>query len=295
MDLLRAIEAMRTPIGEKIWQFFTFFGEETFIVVVLCILFWCFNKNLSYRIGATFFLGGLLTQGLKITFQIPRPWVLDPNFKPVGTAIETATSFSFPSGHTASAGSLFFPVALSGKRWWLRLIGLLMPFAVAFSRMYLGVHTLLDVGVALGITAAFAVIIYLVGRTALWEKPLPVALGLLGFSVAVLIYAFCRQDITHDMLEDCIKAAAAGVGFAVGYFIEKKWIGFETGAVWWVQMIKVAVGIVGVLAIKSGLKLVLGESLAVDALRYFLLIVWIIALWPLIFKKVLPSKENCEK
>ncbi len=295
MDLLRAIEAIRTPLGEKIWQFFTFFGEETFIVVVLCILFWCFNKNLSYKIGATFFLGGLLTQGLKITFQIPRPWVLDPNFKPVGTAIETATSFSFPSGHTASAGSLFFPIALSGRRWWLRLLCLLMPFAVAFSRMYLGVHTLLDVGVALGITALFSVIVYGVSCTRLWEKPLPVALGLLIFSTAVLIYAFCRQDITRDMLEDCIKAAAAGVGFAVGYFIEKKWIGFDTKAVWWVQLIKVAVGIGGVLALKSGLKLVLGDTLVVDALRYFLLILWVIAIWPLIFRRFARNRAFCEK
>lgn len=284
MELLRDIAAMRTPFGEKLWQFFTFFGEETFIVVVLCILFWCFNKNLSYKIGATFFLGGLLTQGLKITFQIPRPWVLDPNFKPVGTAIETATSFSFPSGHTASAGSLFFPMAFSSRRWWKWLLAL-MPFVVGFSRMYLGVHTLLDVGCALAITVVFAAIVQAVSQTKLWDKPQVVALGLLAFSAAVLIYAFCRQDITRDMLEDCIKAAAAGVGFAVGYYIEKKWIDFDTKAVWWRQIIKVVVGIGVVLAIKSGVKMLLGDALIVDAVRYFLLIVWIIAGWPALFKR----------
>lgn len=285
MDILRAVEAIRTPLGEKIWQFFTFFGEETFIVVVLCILFWCFHKDLSYKIGTTFFLGGLLTQALKITFQIPRPWVLDPDFKPVGTAIETATSFSFPSGHTASAGSLFFPMALSARRWVWRILFALMPFIVAFSRMYLGVHTLLDVGCALAITAVFAAIVHAVSQSRLWEKPEAVALGLLVFSAAVLIYAFCRQDITRDMLEDCIKAAAAGVGFAVGYYIEKKWIGFDTKALWWVQLIKVVVGIGVVLAIKSGVKALLGDALIVDAMRYFLLIVWIIAGWPALFNK----------
>jgi undecaprenyl-diphosphatase len=283
MEILHAIAAMRTPFGEKLWQFLTFFGEETFIVVVLCILFWCVNKTLSYKIGATFFLGGLLTQGLKITFQIPRPWVLDPNFKPVGSAIETATSFSFPSGHTASAGSLFFPMALSGRRWW-RLLAL-MPFVVGFSRMYLGVHTLLDVGCALAITAVFAAIVQGISQTKLWDKPQVVALGLLAFSAAVLIYAFCRQDVTRDMLEDCIKAAAAGVGFAVGYFIEKKWVNFDTKAVWWMQIIKVVVGLAVVLAIKSGLKLVLGETLIADAARYFLLIVWIIVGWPALFNR----------
>lgn len=290
MEILRAIAELRTPFGEKLWQILTFLGEETFIVVVLCLLFWCVNKNLSYKIGATFFLGGLLTQGLKITFQIPRPWVLDPNFKPVGTAIEAATGFSFPSGHTASAGSLFFPLAFSVRERWRWSLAAI-PFIVAFSRMYLGVHTLLDVGCALAITVVFAAIVQAVSATKLWDRPLAVALGLFVFSVMVLVYALCRQDVTPAMLEDCVKAAAAGVGFAVGYFAERRWVKFDTKTVWWMQMVKVAVGLVGVVAIKSGVKLLLGETMAVDALRYFLLIVWILAIWPMIFKTFIKKDE----
>ena len=290
MEILRAIAELRTPFGEKLWQILTFLGEETFIVVVLCLLFWCVNKNLSYKIGATFFLGGLLTQGLKITFQIPRPWVLDPNFKPVGTAIEAATGFSFPSGHTASAGSLFFPLAFSVRERWRWSLAVI-PFIVAFSRMYLGVHTLLDVGCALAITVVFAAIVQAVSVTKLWDKPFAIALGLFVVSAAVLVYALCRQDVTPAMLEDCVKAAAAGIGFAVGYFAERRWVKFDTKAVWWMQIVKVAVGLVGVVVIKSGVKLLLGETMAVDALRYFLLIVWILAIWPMIFKTFIKKDE----
>lgn len=290
MEILRAIAELRTPFGEKLWQILTFLGEETFIVVVLCLLFWCVNKNLSYKIGATFFLGGLLTQGLKITFQIPRPWVLDPNFKPVGTAIEAATGFSFPSGHTASAGSLFFPLAFSVRERWRWSLAAI-PFIVAFSRMYLGVHTLLDVGCALAITVVFAAIVQAVSVTKLWDRPFAIALGLFVVSAAVLVYALCRKDVTPAMLEDCVKAAAAGVGFAVGYFAERRLVKFDTKAVWWMQMVKVAVGLVGVVAIKSGVKLLLGETMAVDALRYFLLIVWILAIWPMIFKTFIKKDE----
>ena len=290
MEILRAIAELRTPFGEKLWQILTFLGEETFIVVVLCLLFWCINKNLSYKIGATFFLGGLLTQGLKITFQIPRPWVLDPNFKPVGTAIEAATGFSFPSGHTASAGSLFFPLAFSVRERWRWSLAAI-PFIVAFSRMYLGVHTLLDVGCALAITVVFAAIVQAVSVTKLWDKPFAIALGLFVFSVMVLVYALCRQDVTPAMLEDCVKAAAAGVGFAVGYFAERRWVKFDTKAVWWMQGIKVVGGLIGVVAIKSGVKMLLGETMAVDALRYFLLIVWILAIWPMIFKAFIKKDE----
>ena len=216
--------------------------------------------------------------------------MLDPNFKPVGTAIEAATGFSFPSGHTASAGSLFFPLAFSVRKWWRWPLAI-VPFAVAFSRMYLGVHTLLDVGCALAITVVFAAIVQAVSVTELWENPFAIALGLFGFSVLVLVYALCRRDVTPAMLEDCVKAAAAGIGFAVGYFIERKWVNFDTKAVWWLQGIKVVAGLAGVLAIKSGVKALLGESMAVDALRYFLLIVWILAIWPMIFKAFIKKDE----
>ncbi len=67
--------------------------------------------------------------------------------------------------------------------------------------------------------------------------------------------------------------------------MEKKWINFSVKAVWWKQAVKLVVGLIGVLAIKSGLKMVLGESLAADALRYFLLIVWILAGWPALFAR----------
>ena len=71
---------------------------------------------------------------------------------------------------------------------------------------------------------------------------------------------------------------------------ERRWVKFDTKAVWWIQIVKVAVGLVGVVAIKSGVKALLGESMAVDALRYFLLIVWILAIWPFLFKQM--KKES---
>ena len=51
---------------------------------------------------------------MKLSFQIPRPWVLDPNFTIVEQAREAATGYSFPSGHSQSAvgtfGALITPI-----------------------------------------------------------------------------------------------------------------------------------------------------------------------------------------
>ena len=71
------------------------------------------------------------------------------------------------------------------------------------------------------------------------------------------------------------------------YILDEKWLNFPTKAVWWAQILKVLVGLLIVLAVKSGLKeplnLLLGES-AGRAGRYFLIVVVAGVLWPLSFR-----------
>ena len=70
------------------------------------------------------------------------------------------------------------------------------------------------------------------------------------------------------------------------YFVDEKWTGFSTDAIWWAQILKVAFGLGLVLAIKSGLKTPLealfGE-LPGRAVRYFLIVLFAGAVWPLTF------------
>ena len=71
------------------------------------------------------------------------------------------------------------------------------------------------------------------------------------------------------------------------YIVDEKWLHFPTKAVWWVQCIKVAVGFVLVLLVKSGLKDVLVQLLGEypgRAVRYFLSVIVAGILWPLAFK-----------
>ena len=72
----------------------------------------------------------------------------------------------------------------------------------------------------------------------------------------------------------------------VVYFGEKKWVNFSTKGVWWVQIIKVVLGLGFVLVIKAGLKmplnLLFGE-LPGRAVRYFLIVVVAGLLWPMTF------------
>lgn len=64
---------------------------------------------------------------------------------------------SFPSGHSASAFAVFILLALLMKRPVLAVVLVIVAFFVAFSRIYLSQHFLLDVfvGSMLGCAAAF--------------------------------------------------------------------------------------------------------------------------------------------
>jgi membrane-associated phospholipid phosphatase len=107
MDLLYALESIRCPFLDTVMQIITRLGEETFFLVIAIVIFWCVDKFEGYYLMGIGLLGTVVNQFLKILCRIPRPWVIDPEFTIVGNAKEAATGYSFPSGHTQSAVSVF--------------------------------------------------------------------------------------------------------------------------------------------------------------------------------------------
>jgi len=78
------------------------------------------------------------------------------------------------------------------------------------------------------------------------------------------------------------------LGLFVIYTLDIKYTHFETKAVWWVQIVKVVVGIGLVLAVKEGmrtpLELVFGSELVARCARYFLMVIVGGGIWPMTFK-----------
>lgn len=160
MDFLNLLSQYRTPAFDIFFQGITLLAQETFVVVVICWLFWCSNKKLAYCLGFTYFTSGLLVQGLKITFRVPRPWLLDPAFEPVASAVPGATGYSFPSGHTQSITALFGTLGLYSRKKLQRFLCALFILLVGFSRMYLGCHTPQDVIVSFLVTFLCVILCY---------------------------------------------------------------------------------------------------------------------------------------
>ena len=295
MDFLYLLQKIRVPGLNELMLAVTELGGEMPFLVIALIVFWCVDKRRGYYVLSVGFLGTLTNQFMKLWFRIPRPWVLDPNFTILEQAREAASGYSFPSGHTQNAVGTFGALVVTTKTKLVRYIALALAVLVPFSRMYVGVHTPADVLVA----AAIAVCFLLALRPVVFDwdgKYIPMLL----IALTVLAAAFLcfvefwpfPADIDLHNLESGIKNAYTLAGSLAGliivYFVDEKYLRFDTKAVWWAQIVKVALGLLAVLAIKSGLKTPIdalcGGHMVARAIRYFLIVIMAGIVWPLTFK-----------
>ena len=306
MGFLKFLEGIRNPVLDVFFSLITHLGEETVFMAVAIIVFWCFSKKDGYYLLSVGFIGTVLNQFLKLLFRIPRPWVKDPTFTIVESARAEATGYSFPSGHTQSAIGNFGGLAYihkSKKKIWIPCI--IVCVLVALSRMYLGVHTPLDVTVSTLIaTLLIFVMKWLIDKAygnpkAIYAFLSFMALMALGLILYVELNNFPADIDTHN-LESGIKNAytlfGATLGMIIAYFFDVKYIHFSTEGKWYTQVIKVALGLVIILGIKAGLKPVLNficmSHPIAHSIRYMLIVVFAGVVWPLTFPLIRKLEKN---
>ena len=308
MSFLYFLEEIRNPVLDFLFSIVTLFGEETVFMAVGMIVFWCVNKQKGYYLLSVGFVGTVINQFLKILFRIPRPWVKDPNFTIVESAREAASGYSFPSGHTQTSVGLFGGLALKFKNSCIRIASIALCVLVPLSRMYLGVHTPADVGVSIVIALVLIFVLAPIFEKAERSPKVMYALlfSLTGIMLSYLLFISFWQfpeEVFHvDNVHNYISAVKNAytltgcmLGFLVVYTVDLKWLKFDTKAVWWVQIIKIAGGLVLVLAVKELLRAPLEAILPANTwarmLRYFLMVVTAGTLWPMTFKYLGGKKE----
>ena len=297
MELLYALESIRTPFFDKLMGLVTNLGGEAVFIVAAIIVFWCLNKSCGYYMMTVGFAGTIINQFLKLWFRIPRPWVKDPNFTIVESARAEATGYSFPSGHTQNAFAVFGAPARFFKNTALRIIFILLIALTAFSRMYVGVHTPLDVGVSIIVGTILVFVIYPFFRD-MDKSPKKVYIIFSIFIVlAAAFVAFVElYDFPADIdaenyasgLKNAYMILFCAIGLMLTFFIDTKYVHFPTQTVWWAQIIKVVVGLAILRALTSVLKAPLlalfgGHSIA-HGVRYFIVILFAGIVWPMTFK-----------
>lgn len=298
MEILYFLESIRTPIGDAFFSTITHLGEETFFILFGLVFFWCINKKEGYYLLTVGFMGTIINQFLKLWFRIPRPWVKDPDFQPVDAAIEEATGYSFPSGHTQSSVGVFGAIARWHSCKIVRTICIILCVLVPFSRLYLGVHTFLDVSVSMVIALLLIFILYpIIHKAGDNPKTMRILFAVMTAMAALMLifvslYPF-PADVDVDNLshgtKNAYKMLGCSVGIFIAYEVDIRYIQFDTKASLPAQIIKLITGLIPLLLIKEGMRtplaLIFWESYLADGVRYLLIVLFAGCIWPLTFKK----------
>ncbi|MCX8128767.1 MAG: phosphatase PAP2 family protein [Clostridia bacterium] len=275
MEVIKFLQQFSNPILDRIFILFTMLGEDTFFIIVITFTFWCVNKRFAYKLAFAFMMNGAINSSIKELLAVQRP-IGQPGIFSLWT--ETATGYSFPSGHTESAASFWTSVMLEVRKKGVYIAGAIAITLVALSRVYLGVHWPQDVVAG----AVFGIVIVIISNRIfeLHEKSkrkhmvlllmIPVLAGMLFFSSA-----------------DYYKAAGVVCSFILGYVADLYFIRYETRATFIRQILKFVIGISVIVCIKSGVKALLPDWLICNFLRYFLMGLWVTVLAPILFKYML--------
>ena len=278
------------------------------VYVILAGIYWCRDRRLGTLLSLNIIAGVGINQLLKNSFCVYRPWVRDARVIPAAEAVEEATGYSFPSGHTVQGTAQFGTIARlgdepgglrPGRR--LRIVFEAMPWLIALSRCLLGVHTPQDVfaGLAIGfagIRLGGALLAWLEGGEG---RPAVFAAACCALSAAMLAYITLKSypmDLAADgsllvdprvMMNDCYSAAGTLAGFSLGYAWERRSIRFAQKApTSRLAQIRFLGGGSGMMLLFLGARPALYSALGPHWGRfsaYGLLFVFVIAVWPALF------------
>ena len=163
-SILRFTEIyIQSPLLDRVMPFISRLGDHGYIWIAISIIFILNKKYRKAGILAlcSLFIGMILGEVLlKNIIARPRPFVEMPNIE---LLIPKPTTYSFPSGHTASsfAAAGAFAKIIHDKKITIPLF--LLACMISFSRVYLMVHYPTDIigGIILGLLSANLAYIFL--------------------------------------------------------------------------------------------------------------------------------------
>ncbi len=298
---------LKTPM-----EVFSFFGTENFFLLLIPALYWCVEASIGLRVGIILLLSTSINEALKLSLHGPRPFWYSTDI----IRYSSESSFGVPSGHAQIAFSVWGMLASTIGKWWGWPIAILIIAMIGISRLYLGVHFPHDVilGLLIG-----ALLLWLVLR--LWnpvttrlkkinpgQQILTAFLSSLALILITLIPylwlkftnwqpppAWAEYAKNAVSLSGTITTAGTLFGLLTGLVWLNLRGGFDTGGPLWKRALRYVPGIVGLLVLYFGLKVIFGlittqtESVLPYILRYIRYVLvgaWISAGAPWIFIKL---------
>jgi len=275
--------------GKMAAVFFTYLSEPIFVIALMCLLYWCIDKEKGKKIGEILMLATVFNTMIKNLVIRKRPYMVHENVECLrapepGEPIMdiAAQSYSFPSGHSTNAAVMFSAFRMLRKSRILTVLAVIAPVLVALSRVALGVHYPTDVlcGLAIGYITIFMMLF--LDRRIKNKKILHIVM----LAISCTGFFFCKTDDYFT----CIGSLA---GIYAGFEFEERFVKFENTRKPLYMFLRLVIGIAlyGILGAvlkmpfdKEFLESGTMASFAVRAARYFVIVFLLIGIYPMAFR-----------
>ena len=155
------LNQFHTSIADELFKDLTYLGEGYFVIGILILLL-CIRYRFAFIYAIANSVTSLFTQGLKHIFDHDRPVrFFEGNFDLyLVPDVDMNIYYSFPSGHTTSAFTIYFTLALFATNKYVKTGLFVLALLIGYSRVYLSQHFFEDIYVGSIIGTSFSFIIY---------------------------------------------------------------------------------------------------------------------------------------
>ena len=289
VSLMEWLQANLSDGFISVISFFSAFGEELLLVLILGLLYWGWDKKMGKAVGLNVLVALIWNPMIKNVFLRRRPYfdhegikilrIVDKNYDAYDIA---GQGFSFPSGHSTNAVTVYTSIAMQIKKRWMTCAAVALPLLVGFSRVVVGAHYPTDVlvGWALG---GLSILIVSALRKAI-KNDLAFYGVLLLTTIPGLFY--CKSA-------DYFTGFGLLLGFMAGDLLEQKKVQFENTHNLLRCVLRALGGAVIFFALNTLLKLPFPKdfleestfaSLLVRALRYGVIAFVLFGIYPMLFR-----------
>ncbi|MBE7029108.1 MAG: phosphatase PAP2 family protein [Ruminococcaceae bacterium] len=258
------LQSISSPFWDFIFITISNLITDIPLVITLCVIYWCINKEKGIKIGFILLNGMQFNFIIKDIFKVERPYV--KNSKIINKDIEYGYGYSFPSNHSQISSSFLFSFARYFNISKVFIPSLILVLMICFSRVYLGVHSILDVSVGFILGITFVKVLGNIIDKIIESKKYYLAFL---FLILGIIGMFVFKN------EDSFKITSIYFGFLTGFLIENKYIDYKIPQKTKYKVINLIIGI-------SGIALI--YIFSPDILKYFLIGLWVTLPAPWLFK-----------
>ena len=289
VTLMEWLQANLGSAAISMMSFFSLFGEELPLILIVGFIYWSYDKKLGRRMGLSAIMGLTWSTMIKNLVLRRRPYFDHENIKilrivePQGDIYDiSAQGYSFPSAHSTNAVTVFGSLATNLRKRWIVILAIILPLLTGISRFVVGAHYPTDVmaGWLLGLTSVTVV--------NMLQDRVKNTITLYGILLVIALpgFFYCRT-------EDYFTSMGLMIGFMGGTLLDDRFVHFENTEKLLFRVLRVLGGLVVYLVLNTLLKMPFSKeflsdgstaALVIRFARYAIVSVVAFGVYPMVFR-----------